>query len=201
MYAGYWKRFICYCLRVVESCKEDGERRDREEEEHREEEGEEEEEEEEEGEEESDEKGEASETERSVRWTRQREDTMTTRCAMHEDSFRGVASSLSLRGNCGIPSDTNGQKDLRWTHWSFIFQSVRVNPFDSALVHFCGILGIEEEMGRLRQANDYSYKLAGLVYCTRVIGAEALLPSAERERQDEEDVKFFLEKRRDFLAD
>ncbi|KAH7020667.1 hypothetical protein B0J12DRAFT_687630 [Macrophomina phaseolina] len=66
---------------------------------------------------------------------------------------------------------------------SFIFQTVGDRPFDSGLVHFLAVLGIDQDMGRLQRAKDYSYMLAGLVYCARVLAAEALLPSAEREEQ------------------
>ena len=42
-------------------------------------------------------------------------------------------------------------------------------------------MGIDPEMERLRTAKNYSYMLAGVVYCTRVLGVEALLPSRERD--------------------
>ncbi|KAF2178763.1 hypothetical protein K469DRAFT_675267 [Zopfia rhizophila CBS 207.26] len=56
-------------------------------------------------------------------------------------------------------------------------------------------------MDRLRTAKNYSYMLAGVVYCTRVIAVEALLPSAEREAQGEVDREEFLRKRKDYLGD
>ncbi|TKA60633.1 hypothetical protein B0A49_13140 [Cryomyces minteri] len=223
LYAGYWKRFICYCLRVAESREEsegrdeDCERRDNEEEEDREEERdreeeedieeedrEEEGEEEEEEEEEEEDEGSESENEGDGEEGERGYDEDTLRDARRLFPWRGeqlqLAQNLwqSIRHRQAEGAQVDALLELCS---SFIFQSVRINAFDSALVHFCAVLGIDEEMGRLRQANDYSYKLAGLVYCTRVIGVEALLPSAERERQDEEDVKFFLEKRKDFLAD
>jgi len=84
---------------------------------------------------------------------------------------------------------------------SFIFQTVGDRPFSSALVHFLAVLGIDEEMNRLRTADNYSYMLAGVVYCVRVLAMEALLPSARRDEQGEVERKHFLRKRRHFLAD
>ena len=84
---------------------------------------------------------------------------------------------------------------------SFIFQSIPNDTFDSRFIHFLAVLGIDEEMGRLRTANDYSYVLAGLVYDIRVLAVEYLLPSQERKEQSEAEIDAFLEKRRGFLAD
>ena len=84
---------------------------------------------------------------------------------------------------------------------SFIFVTVRGNVFISALLHFLAVLGIDEDSGRLREANDFSYLLAGVVYCVRAISIEAILPSAEREQQDEEDDKRFIDIRERYLAD
>jgi TctA family transporter len=63
--------------------------------------------------------------------------------------------------------------------------------FKSAVLHFLAVLGIDEEIGRLRQANDFSYMLAGVVYYVRVLAVEIILPSTKRENQDEEDDKRF----------
>ncbi|KAL2350057.1 hypothetical protein BJ546DRAFT_810284, partial [Cryomyces antarcticus] len=84
---------------------------------------------------------------------------------------------------------------------SFIFQTVGDRPFSSPLVHFLAVLGIDEEMNRLRTADNYSYMLVGVVYCVRALGVEGLLPSAQRDEQGETERKRFLRKRRDFLAD
>ena len=56
-------------------------------------------------------------------------------------------------------------------------------------------------MGRLRLAPQYSYMLAGVVYYTRVLAIEALLPSTRRQSQGVEDRERFLRTRREFLAD
>ncbi|KAK4904485.1 hypothetical protein LTR66_017898 [Elasticomyces elasticus] len=84
---------------------------------------------------------------------------------------------------------------------SFVFQTFSNRPFSSALIHSLAVLGIDEEMKRLRTAGDFSYMLAGVVYCTRVIAAEVLLPLADREKQDDAERKPFLRERRRFLAD
>jgi hypothetical protein len=78
---------------------------------------------------------------------------------------------------------------------------VRGDVFKSAVLHFLAVLGIDEEIGRLRQANDFSYMLAGVVYCVRVLAVEIILPSTERENQDEEDDKRFRQMRGEYLAD
>jgi superfamily II DNA helicase RecQ len=82
-----------------------------------------------------------------------------------------------------------------------IFQRVRGDTFKSAILHFLAVLSIDEETRRLRAANDFSYMLAGIVYCIRVIAAEVILPSAEREDQDDEDDKRFKEARDEWLVD
>jgi len=84
---------------------------------------------------------------------------------------------------------------------SIIFQEVGGDPFKSVLMHFCAVLGINEELLRLRPGNNYLYMLAGIVYYVRVLAVEVLLPSAERDSQDGHSKKRFLKKRRQFLAD
>jgi hypothetical protein len=84
---------------------------------------------------------------------------------------------------------------------SLVFQHVRGDTFKSAILHFLAVLGIDEETRRLRQANDFSCMLAGIVYCMRVIAVEVILPSEEREDQGDEDDERFKRTRDDFLAD
>jgi superfamily II DNA helicase RecQ len=84
---------------------------------------------------------------------------------------------------------------------SFIFKGTGDDPFSSGLIHFLAVLGIDAEMDRLRTAKNYSYMLAGVVYCTRVIAVEALLPSAMRREQGVADRDDFLSARKQFLAD
>ena len=84
---------------------------------------------------------------------------------------------------------------------SFIFRNISNSPFNSGLIHFLAVLGINEELRRLRTANDFSFMLAGVVYCARVLAVEWLLPSAEREMQGDAERAEFLDRRKQFLAD
>jgi hypothetical protein len=84
---------------------------------------------------------------------------------------------------------------------SFIFTGIGDDPFSSGLIHFLAVLGIDAAMDRLRTAKNYSYMLAGVVYCTRVIAVEALLPSAKRDGQGDAEREEFLRQRKDFLSD
>jgi hypothetical protein len=63
--------------------------------------------------------------------------------------------------------------------------------FKSAILHFLAVLGINKETRQLREANDFSYMLAGMVYYIRVIVVEIILPLEEREDQDNKDDKQF----------
>jgi hypothetical protein len=52
---------------------------------------------------------------------------------------------------------------------SLIFQGVRGDVFKSAILHFLAVLGIDEEINRLRQANDFSiYASRRRVLCARI---------------------------------
>jgi hypothetical protein len=84
---------------------------------------------------------------------------------------------------------------------SLIFQGVRRDVFKSAILHFLAMLGIDEEINQLRQANDFSYMLAGVIYYVRVLAIEIILPSIERDNQNEEDDKRFRQVRGEYLAD
>jgi superfamily II DNA or RNA helicase len=84
---------------------------------------------------------------------------------------------------------------------TFIFTKVYHQPFDCPTVHFLAVLGIDEENDRLRTGNEYSYRVAGLVYCFRVLALEALLPVEHRDSQGPEEFESFLEQRKQFLAD
>lgn len=63
--------------------------------------------------------------------------------------------------------------------------------FKSAILNFLAILGIDEETRRLRQANDFPYMLAGVVYYMRMIAVEVISPSEEKEDQDNADDERF----------
>jgi hypothetical protein len=84
---------------------------------------------------------------------------------------------------------------------SFIFESVGDQPFSSGLIHFLAVLGIDAEANRLRTAKNYSYMLAGVVYCIRVLAVEKLLPAGGRDEQTDGDRERFLHARDKYLAD
>lgn len=84
---------------------------------------------------------------------------------------------------------------------SFFFTTTGDKPFSSGLIHFLAVLGIDSDTNRLRTAKNYSYMLAGVVYCMRVLSVEKLLPSACRDEQTDEDRERFLEHREKYLSD
>ncbi|KAH8723306.1 hypothetical protein GQ44DRAFT_597986, partial [Phaeosphaeriaceae sp. PMI808] len=112
-------------------------------------------------------------------------------------------------GDCGTPPhqrprrqpQTDMMKDARELFHSFMFSTYGNAVFTSGLIHFLAVLGIDPEMNRLRNARNYSYILAGMVYCVRVLGVEKLLPAAQRDEQSDEDRENFLSMRRRYLAD
>jgi len=61
-----------------------------------------------------------------------------------------------------------------------LFQHVRVDVFESPLLHLLAVLGIDEDTQRQREGNDFSYMLTGIVYCCRVVGVEIILLKAFR---------------------
>ena len=66
---------------------------------------------------------------------------------------------------------------------SFMLVSTGDKLFGNGLLHFLAVLGIDASTHRLRAAKHYSYMLAGVVYCMRVLCVEQLLPSAHRSEQ------------------
>ena len=70
---------------------------------------------------------------------------------------------------------------------SFIFVTYHPVPLCTGLVQFLAVLGIDPEMARLRTAKNYSYMLAGMVYCTRVIATSHLLPNSQHDTEKEQD--------------
>jgi hypothetical protein len=84
---------------------------------------------------------------------------------------------------------------------TFVFSKVYHEPFDCLTVHFLAVLGIDEENDRLRTGNDYSYRVAGLVYCFRVFALEVVLPAAQRAAQGPDEFEAFLEQRKQYLTE
>jgi hypothetical protein len=84
---------------------------------------------------------------------------------------------------------------------SFIFMQYLREPLLYRFVQFLAILGINGKIGRLRTAKNYSFMLAGVVYCVRVLIIEKLLPAGGRDNQTEADREHFIEMRKKYLAD
>ena len=83
---------------------------------------------------------------------------------------------------------------------AFIFHITRDEPFNSALIHFLAVLGINKTTNRLREAHDYSYMLARVVYCIRVLAIKIMLPAANRQQQSEQERENFIRARQQYLV-
>ncbi|KAG6199898.1 hypothetical protein E4U35_006450 [Claviceps purpurea] len=55
------------------------------------------------------------------------------------------------------------------------------------------ILGLHGEEARHKEGHKCSFMVAGLLYCSRVIASEILLPSKEREQQGDAEYEVFLQ--------
>jgi hypothetical protein len=116
-----------------------------------------------------------------------------------KDNQKALAIELWLALDSGDPA---AQVDaLLNSLSSFILTSYGNVALSSRLVQFLAVLGIDTKTKRLRTAKNYSYMLAEVVYCTRVLAAKKLLPAAERDDQTEKHRDQFLEMRRKYLAD
>ena len=200
VYATYWVRLICYCLRVLQS--EDGS----EEQEHIDEfwdvEGL------DSGDESEYDNKEGDQGEDKANTEGPRREKAQDRNDMYDARrlfpWRVGQKDLAKRLLRSIESDKSTEEQmaavLRLSE-TFIFQKVYANAFRSPLLHFLAVLGIDEEHNRLRTGNDYSYILAGVVYCVRAIALESLLPGEQRETQGEIEFEAFLEQRKEYLAD
>jgi hypothetical protein len=71
----------------------------------------------------------------------------------------------------------------------------------TSLIQFLAVLGIDVDTDRLQTAKNYSYMLAGMVYCVRVLALEKLLPGGQRDTQTEQDRNHFLAAQHKHLAD
>jgi hypothetical protein len=79
-------------------------------------------------------------------------------------------------------------------------QDVCHRPFKSGLVHFLAALGINPDTLRLRTAPEYSSLLGSLVYCVRVLAAEAFLPYEQREEHGAAETRALLQQRSRYLV-
>jgi hypothetical protein len=84
---------------------------------------------------------------------------------------------------------------------SFIFTVYDDVPLSCGLIQFLAVLGIDLDMGCLRNAKNYLYMLAGMVYCVRVLGVKKLLLLAQRSEQTVKDRERFLSMRHKYMAD
>ncbi|KAB2099620.1 hypothetical protein AG0111_0g12033 [Alternaria gaisen] len=116
-----------------------------------------------------------------------------------KDNQKALAIQLWLTlGNRDAAAQTNA---LLNSLASFILTGYGSDEFSSGLVQYLAVLGIDTQTNRLRTAKNFSYMLAGVVYCVRVLAVEKVLPAAERNDQTEEDRERFLAMRRQYLAD
>ena len=83
---------------------------------------------------------------------------------------------------------------------SFILTGTRGLIYSSGLIHFLAVLGIDPEIRQFRTAKNYSYMLAGVVYCTRVLRAAKLLPAVQNSSETNNNYENFLEMRCKYLA-
>ncbi|KAF2023332.1 hypothetical protein EK21DRAFT_81187, partial [Setomelanomma holmii] len=74
-------------------------------------------------------------------------------------------------------------------------------PFKSGLVHFLAALGVNPDTLRLHTAPEYSSLLGLLVYCVRVLAAEAFLPSEQRDKQGTAETHALLQQQPRHLVD
>jgi len=84
---------------------------------------------------------------------------------------------------------------------SFVFTTYHPVALSTGLIQFLAVLGYDTGTDRLQTAKNYSYILAGIVYCVRVIAVKALLPGSQRRTQTEQDRDRFVEMRQKYLAD
>lgn len=72
-------------------------------------------------------------------------------------------------------NDTAAQTDkLLNSLASFILTGYGTDEFSSGLVQYLAVLGIDTRTNRLRTAKNFSYMLAGMVYCVRVLAVEKI---------------------------
>jgi hypothetical protein len=74
-----------------------------------------------------------------------------------------------------------------------ICQDVCHQPFESGLIHFLAALGVNPDTLRLHIAPEYSSLLSSLVYCVRLLAAEAFLPCEKRSKQGAAETRLLLQ--------
>jgi hypothetical protein len=77
---------------------------------------------------------------------------------------------------------------------SFILQSLKgFDQFDSLIVHFAAVLGINKEGAWLRKGKECSFVIAGFLYCIWVLFVKHTLLAVTRAEQMQVDINRFLE--------
>ncbi|KAJ4329600.1 hypothetical protein N0V87_010726, partial [Didymella glomerata] len=146
---------------------------------------------------------------------RSRRTTRTTRTTRNQTQLDMVTDAHELskwtdeQKSCGIKlwdaldgDDRAAQTEALLASISpFIFTTYHPVVLSTGLIQFLAVLGYDTGTDRLRTAKNYSYILAGMVYCVRVIAVEALLPGSQRSSQSEQDRDRFVEMRQKYLGD
>jgi len=127
---------------------------------------------------------------------------------MWSDSQKAAMQSFYEEIVVGGDPNDKGRNELLGgllmkVYQAFIFHQWTGGEYESGLVHYCAVLGIDADAHRLRRASDYSYMMAGMVWCVRVLASAILMPPTEREvqRTDPRWREQFMEGRRLFLTD
>ncbi|KAG6157487.1 hypothetical protein E4U50_007512 [Claviceps purpurea] len=184
VYINYWKRLICYSIRVAQSvqlCEAENEER---------------------GDEHDEDEEAVSVPEEDdddvagpiVQGDRMRD---ARRLFPWTDETRDQARRILHSVTCR----TSLKRSILDFSRSLIMQKIYGSEFAQPMIHFMAILGINAENGTLREAQDYSYMLAGLVYCVRVISLELLLPCRDRHLQGAAEIENFIQQRKEYLQD
>ena len=84
---------------------------------------------------------------------------------------------------------------------ALVFKKLYDAKFGCALIHIMAVLSIDRENNRLKEGNEYSFVIAGLMYMIRLVAAEARLPHRLRATQGEAEYEAFLTVRAEYLAD
>jgi hypothetical protein len=76
----------------------------------------------------------------------------------------------------------------------FIFQSIKgLDRFDSVMVHFGAVMGINEEGTNLMLGDRCLFKFAGFIYCIYILFLEYVLPMSMQKDMMLQDLDRFLE--------
>jgi hypothetical protein len=176
--ARLWARLLCYCVRLVAAGDEDDDEDEEEEEEHQHQ---------------HQKKSPLQPlvgTARLFPWH-----------GREKPAARMLWRIVSRKGGKSADTAREARKYVLFLSEELIYQDVCHKPFESGLIHFLAVLGINPDTLRLRTAPGYSSLLGLLVYCMRVLAAEAFLPSEHRDNQGEVETCSLLQQRSRTLVD